>query len=776
MKHLRRVCAWMCALVIIVGCVPFAVAEGGDLPSMEELSTPGIEELPALVVTHAVSPGQDEFYVLTLFDEMNGKWLWLQVPDSVALGQLALSYRPLGEGVVYVSPTFGGDSTLQAVQGVPNPGGLDFSPTETMPYAFVVQGLDDASQAIWSGWITVSHQARPADLPDVPSPTLAPITEPPVTEPPITEPPVTEPPVTEPPITEPPITEPPVTEPPVTEPPITPPPVTEPPVTAPPVTQPPITPPPVTPPPITPPPVTQPPITPPPVTQPPYTLPPVTPPPTWWPTFPPVSEAGYGLITANNVNLRDVPNGNIRARLYYGDVIYINGQSYDAYGSTWHAVNVVEKGVSGYVNAGFARFMTAQEVYDYLNRPTPGPTPSPTPWVTPTPYPSIGYARVTWQSASLRSAPGVGASVLRTLGMGSVVYVTGQVFDAGGTRWFSVRPQDNAFGYLMAASVVMMTPQEVTDYLDSLKPTPRPTAVPTLNPNYSYAVVKMDNVNFRYTPNGNTIRRVNTGTVAQLLAESGTYSSNHIWYYVRIGNDDGYLRADMIDFIQIKPSPTPKPTATATPTPRPTPVATPLPTSGPLTLLDRIRMTVDTARYTEYARERAEAVSYAVRDLDSDKLAELLLVTPQRRANGTQAIILDAYKLAEGQVRRVATREVGPLLSPKAMAQVVVLEQSGRTVVYVEQYDSTSGQALGNQGWTLTENGWTDIPLGNAVKDAQVILYAESDEYGRITWKDLSGLHVAEDADEPAGQDGVAFAAILQVLVNLLQNMSRGNG
>lgn len=746
MKKSRMLLVWICIVVLCMGSVSSAWA--GDLDAdapilVQDPSAPVLVETPALLVTGAAGT-----FELPLIQETNGKWQWLQVPNDVPLTGLSLAYRPAGQGSLLVYDTFAlSEGTLQAMQPL-DPSALDFTDTQTLPYMFVVEDSVGGRGALWNGWLTVAHQEKPANLPEVPAPTPPPVTEPPVTEPPVTEPPITEPPITEPPVTEPPVTEPP---------------------TAPPVTDPPITPPPITPPPITPPPITQPPITQPPITQPPF-------PP--WPTYPPVSETGYGLITNVNVNLRDAPNGVIRARLQYGDVLYINGQRYDQYGQAWHLVNVVEKGLSGYVHAGYARFMTEQEVYDYLNRPTPRPTP----WITPTPVPSVGYARVTWQSTSLRSAPNTGATVLRTLLAGSVVYVTGQSFDGYGTRWFSVRPQDNVYGYLMASSVVMMTPQEVADYLESFRPTPRPTAVPTLNPNFSYAVVKLDNVNFRREPNGWTIRRVHTGTIARLLMEDSVYKDGYRWYFVQIDREDGYLREDMIDFIQIRPTatPTPRPTPTPTPSPTPSPVPTPritpLPTAGPMSMLDSIRAAVDSARYVEFAQGSTGPVSYGIRDFDSDKLMELLLVTPQRRANGTYVIYLDAYKLTEGRIQRVASKEIGPVLTPSTVMQVVLLRQDGRELVYVEQHDKATGKTTGGQGMTLVEGDWVSLPLTEGVEAPIILLYASADASGTVTWEDASGLRDSAQAQQQRSEDSAAYAAIVQVLLNLLRGMSGGNG
>lgn len=489
-------------------------------------------------------------------------------------------------------------------------------------------------------------------------------------------------------------------------------------------------------------------------------------------------QTGYGLITASNVNIRQVPNGSVLGRLQYNDVIYIAGSAVDTSGVLWYQVTVMGSNLTGYVHSGFARFMTQQEVNDYLNRPTPAPTPQ---W-TPTPAPVSGYARVSWQSTALRSAPSGSGAWLKTLYASNVVYVTGQSVDSASTRWYSVRAEDGTYGFVLSASVVMMTQAEVDAYLNSLKPTPVPTAQPTLNPNYTYAVVKMNNVNFRNAPNGGVIRRMQSGEIVRVLSETPVTEGGYSWYQVQSNGDNGYLRADMIDFIQVKPTPTP--TATATPyvtsTPSPVPTATaspaPLPTAGALSVLDRIRIAIDTARYTEFAKEKTDAVSYAIRDFDGDKLVELLLIAPITQAGGGKGLRLEAFKLVGGEVTSLAIYDFAPSMKALTRTQVLLQRQGGSELLYVQQQDTTTNQATYSRQLALVGGAWSEVQTSGTPETSEVLLTATSDLIGNITWEDRSTLHESPADDEAAEREMQAYTSILQVFLQLFGEMSQGNG
>lgn len=736
----RGICL-LCALFVLFTAVSL------PMPAISaDFAAPALE-----VVYHTEDMGSRSFY-LDLVPETNGTWLWLSVPFDTDLRALEVWYVPREEGTLSIDfPMALGGWSISSQPAIVN-----FTDSEN-PYPYAVYE-NKTGAPLWFGWLTVSHAEKPFDLPMTPMIMPVPPAEPPT--PPPTEPPTVPP--TEPPTLPP--TEPPTVPP--TEPPTLPP--TEPPTFPPilPLTEPPTATPSRVPPTLLPtwgPPIRQP-----------HPLPPP------YPSMPrPVQtrspQIGYAAVSANNVNVRKVPQGTVLARVQRGDVVYVKGQAIDANGMVWHDANILDSSVAGYIRGDLIRFMTAQEIYEYLNQPK----------YTPSPVPVAGYARVVWQSAALRGSPSSSGISLRTLKAGNVAYIMGDSFDRYGTRWYAARV-DGISGYLLAATVTMMTPQETAEYLA------------ISNPGYSYAVVRMNNVNFRKTPGGETIRRVHSGTLARFLSGS-TWAGGYYWYRVRIDETIGYLREDMVELVQIAATPSPRPTARPTPrpaitpwwtpTPKPTPLPTitikatkapapapapPLPTAQPMGMLDRLRAAVDSARYTDYARAKAQAKSYAIRDFDCDNLMELLLVSVTQNPNNTYTLALDIYKLKDGEIKQVDSRAFDGILASGTEAQVVLLKQAGREFIYFAERNSLLKTTLRGQALTLTDSGFAGLTLDSGPQDFKLLLAAGADSLGAVALEDHSGLRT-EGGEMPADTREAA-SAIFSVLIRLMQGILQGNG
>lgn len=721
---------------------------------------------PSIVIKYGANTGQAELFSHVLNQPENGSWIWMQVPEAIPLDNLSMSYVPTEEGELQVYWLHGVEMSLETLFA-PSLDALDFTQTEASPYEFSVQSKSSEGETLWNGWITVSHREKPYDLPEHPA------MKPQETEPPATQLPETLPPETHVPAPEATVPVPTETAPPTEQPSL--PPETSVP-TLPPETTPFASPPLFTFPPATATAAPQPT----PTAQPSPTGSPVTLPPTWQPetpppvTMPPISKSGYGLATVDGAALVDAPySASIVARLYAGDVIHINGQTYQPPGHAWHHAMVIDTGDVGFIDSTDARFMTEQEIYDYLNRPTHRPT------ARPTVSPAIGYARITWQNVPVKNWNSNSASTVATLYRGDVVYVLNESTSNNGDSWGSIRTESGMFGYITMGSLRMMTPSEVDAYLQSLRPTSRPTIAPTLNPNYQYAVVRMNNVNFRKDPGGDTIRRVSSGTLARLLADP-VYQDGYAWFEVEIDRDIGYLRSDMIDFVQVSPSvpPTPAPTPTplSTPEPPPLPTAPVLPTARPMTLIERIRASVDTIRYTEYARSHEDAFSFYVQDLNSDGMMELLLIQYQTKLDGTHALRFDAYAMQDGgAIRRIARWEAAPVLMPGTKLTLSAQESAGRHVLLLRQWSNETDMLLSTVGLTLTEEGWLQVPDSGRDTQAQLLISGEADPGKGIALQDYSGLSLREGEVEPE-QTGTVFGALLQVLRILIENASEGNG
>lgn len=686
MCRFSKKCSWLLLAVIFLLHIPsFSYAEEGDQPALE--------------IAYWTYDAREGRYVFPLDIFKNGTWQWIQVPEEAPLTSLAISYSPAWEGYLTVTSPANYVELIGTHVGM-----MDYSASESAPMPFVVTSVQDGISQVWSGWITVSHQPRPWDLPAMPVVTFIPTLEPAPTLEPVTKAPVTEPPVT-----------------------------VEP-----------------------------------------YTLPPVTSQPTPAPTIPP-RQTGYAVVTSSYATLRDMPGGNVRAELKFGEVLYVNGQQQDIFGGVWHSVTVMDEGRAGYIDAASVRFMTEQEVYDYLHRPTARPT------ARPTSVPATGYARVAWQSTALNNWPGNTAPLSQTLYQNDVVYVLNQITTEEDALWYAARAENGKYGYLMTAAVTMMTPTEVDAYLASL--VPKPTLAPTLNPNETYAVVKMNNVNFRDEPNGSTLRRVHSGTIARVLSDA-IYRDQYNWYFVEVGGDVGYLREDMIDFIQVRPAPTPSPMPTAVPTPTPlvtlapqpspAPTLAPLPPAGPLTVFDRLRAAVDTARYIEFAKRKPDAVSWVVRDFDGDRQMELLLIEHFVRTDASRVISLAAYKLADGEMKMMGFLwEITPVLQRGTELEIVLLEQDGRIVVYAAQHETPTGKVIAGEGKTLTQDGWIPVQLAALASNPEEILAAKADILmGKIEFTLTSGIG-QNTLDEV---DSASLSAIIRVFLQLFEGGAEGNG
>lgn len=616
--------------VVTLLCVA-GVVSGGSAES-------GLDQ-PTLLLGYTNASGQiGETTEVPLYTEPNGAWTWVTVPSYITLNDMSLAYQPAPFGFLQLVPTY--DPFGSPSEPVIDVNHIDFTQSESQPYAYrILQPV--SGEVLRSGWITVSHNPKPQNLPSVPSPDMPLPTFVPQPEPTF------------------------VPEPGPTN-------------------------------------VPQP--------MPTQTVAPL-------PTYTPM-QTGYGLVTYAT-GLRELPGGATVRSVPVGTVVFVDGQYNGQDGLAWHRVTVQSTGETGYILSNYVRFMTQQEINDYLYPPTPLPTLRP----QPTAAPVRGYMRVTRETA-LRRGVGDNTASLSTLYAGDVVYAMDSAADAYGTRWLYVQSA-NRYGYIRASHATVMTQAEVTAYLDSLRytpaPTARPTAAPTIDPAKQYAVVKMDDVNFRLSPGGSVIRRVNKGTLAQLLDEP-IRQAGYTWYRVQIDKDIGYLRSDMLNILQV------------------TPTATPLPTTPPLSLMERIRANTDTVRYTDYARKSTEAVSYAVADFDCDAQMELVLVIPYTRMDGTNAVRLDAYKWTDNAMKRVARRDIAPVLTANTRLNVNLVTQDGRTVIYVTQGSNSSASPSGGQALTLIDTGWLTVGIRQNAPVLKEVMRATASAGGVVRYEDLSGL------------------------------------
>ena len=111
---------------------------------------------------------------------------------------------------------------------------------------------------------------------------------------------------------------------------------------------------------------------------------------------------------------------------------------------------------------------------------TPTPVISISP--SPAPIPLNGYGRVLEENAELRMKPSKTAPVRYRLSSGEIAKLIEFVCDEEGTWWMHVDYANGMTGFILSESIQEMKPDEVKEYIDSLRATPTPSPMPTPSP------------------------------------------------------------------------------------------------------------------------------------------------------------------------------------------------------------------------------------------------------------------------------------------------------
>lgn len=237
--------------------------------------------------------------------------------------------------------------------------------------------------------------------------------------------------------------------------------------------------------------------------------------PTALPAIPQVK--GYMRVTAPgyaDLNVFQMVGSARLAILSYNEVVYVDGQVYDASGNgvTWCITQPLYDGApSGYVLASSLVAMTASEVNAYFA--TPRPTPTSIATYSPTAF--SGYAVLIKNRVNFRSTPN--GSAMSQLNEGTIVRVVGST-TVDGYTWYECESGGRT-GYLRADMLSMLTISQYQQYVT--------------NPSYSQ--------------NGNIITPTATVNVG------GTTAA--VWATVRPG------AASTISFVTIPPLSTATPNA-----------------------------------------------------------------------------------------------------------------------------------------------------------------------------------------------------------------------
>ena len=191
-------------------------------------------------------------------------------------------------------------------------------------------------------------------------------------------------------------------------------------------------------------------------------------------------------------------------------------------------------------------------------------------------------------------------------------------------------------------------------------------------------------------------------------------------------------------------------------------------------VLERLRMAVDTARYTDFAFAREGATAYAIRDFDCDNLAELLLASVAGNGKNAYTLTLDLYKLAGGEIRLADSRAFENVLLPGTEMQVVLVKQGGRELIYFAERNMLLSANVRSQALTVVDNKLTGVTLTpSSAYDTSPLLVAGADAQGNVILQDYSGLD-AENVETPDVKD--AASSIVLVLITIIRSILRGNG
>ena len=308
----------------------------------------------------------------------------------------------------------------------------------------------------------------------------------------------------------------------------------------------------------------------------------------------------YGLTTGQKVNVRKEPkkSADTRGRLEKGSIIWVKEMLSADPATAWCAVRT-DLG-DGYIQAQYIQLLGEQEEQLYIAtlddpevapEPTIAPTatpaivelitpepsaspeatstpeltpeitatpePTPKPTETPAPVELRVYARVISDNTPLRGNQDPNAYLQTMLRAEDVVYILNAQQATDGMTWYLCQ-YGGMYGFIRADLLRIMGEQETDDYLARLQeaeatPTPLPQSTPepyTLESTSAYVLTRMGNVNLRKTPSGTSLGRLTANTLL-LVTDTVRDNSGVDWYAVSYNGKDGYIRADMAEWLTI---------------------------------------------------------------------------------------------------------------------------------------------------------------------------------------------------------------------------------
>ncbi len=247
-----------------------------------------------------------------------------------------------------------------------------------------------------------------------------------------------------------------------------------------------------------------------------------------------------GRVTASGTNFRIAPSmeGGLIGKLNAGTVVELLTIPSQISTETWYRVRY--NGQEGYIQSPYIYVLSVGQ--------------------TPTPAPSTyGYAKLIYDSANLRDAPG-GTTRAQWVGKGSLLQIVGAAQSADSHLWYPVYYGVDSTIYYVRDDVI-----ELMGYTGGSAATATP--VPDYSGAYGYVKTVLSGVNLRLKPGGETVAQIPRGKIVPCVGVPvNPVDSSYTWYYVQYGNLRGYLRGDCVQVCAADGGP-----IAATPTPAPTP-------------------------------------------------------------------------------------------------------------------------------------------------------------------------------------------------------------
>ena len=252
----------------------------------------------------------------------------------------------------------------------------------------------------------------------------------------------------------------------------------------------------------------------------------------------PVTNA-TGQVTASGTNFRTAPSldGGLIGKLNAGTVVELVTIPAQVGSDYWYRVRY--NGQEGYIQSNYIRVLSVG--------------------YTPTPAPSAyGYAKLIYDSANLRDAPG-GTTRAQWEGKGSLLQIVGTAQSKNGYLWYPVYYGVDGVIYYVREDVITLM-----GYTGGATATP----APDYSGAYGYVKTVEAGVNLRLKPGGETVAQVPRGEVLPCIGAPVTPAdSDYTWYYVLYGDLRGYLRGDCVVVCAADGGSIVAPVVTPTPTP-----------------------------------------------------------------------------------------------------------------------------------------------------------------------------------------------------------------